>query len=66
MRVAALGGEVEVVVTDDGIGVDESARERGGLGLDNMRARAERRGGHFEIAADPAGGSTLRWTASLD
>jgi signal transduction histidine kinase len=65
VRVVATRGEVEVVVTDDGAGFDASDSRRGGRGLDNMRSRAERRGGRFEIGSVPTGGSRLSWSAPL-
>jgi signal transduction histidine kinase len=65
VRVKTADGQVEAEVTDDGVGIDESAHRRRGQGLANMRARAERRGGRFELAAPPGGGSALRWWAPL-
>jgi signal transduction histidine kinase len=65
VRIAARSHEVEVVVTDDGAGFDTADGHRGGRGLENMRTRARRRSGHFEIVALPAGGSRLTWSASL-
>ncbi|MGB0114885.1 MAG: hypothetical protein WBP59_16825, partial [Ilumatobacteraceae bacterium] len=47
------------VVADDGVGVDDSAR-RGGL--DNLRARAERRRGDFVVARGTLGGTRLTWS----
>ncbi len=65
VRIAARGHEVEVVVTDDGAGFDTAVSHRGGRGLDNMHTRARRRNGHFELAASPAGGARLTWSAPL-
>jgi signal transduction histidine kinase len=53
-------------VVDDGVGF---ARERadgaGGHGLRNMRARAERRHGRFDIFPGQDGGTVLEWQAEL-
>ena len=65
VRVVADGNEIDVVVTDDGSGYEASDRQRGGRGLENMAERARRRGGHFDIAATPSGGSCLRWTVPI-
>ena len=65
VRVVADGDEIDVVVTDDGSGYEAADRQRGGRGLENMAERARRRGGRFEIAATPSGGSCLRWTVPI-
>jgi signal transduction histidine kinase len=64
VEVAVRDGHVHVVVADDGRGLDGAAPS-GGHGLDNLRARAARRGGALEIVDGPAGGTTLRWSAPL-
>ena len=59
LEVAAQGGNVSVVVEDDGVGIDENARRSG---LDNLRDRAAFRLGLFEVVSSDAG-TTVRWTA---
>ncbi|WP_159599586.1 sensor histidine kinase [Agromyces humi] len=47
-----------VLVEDDGVGIPEQGRRSG---LDNLRARAERRGGNLRIDSGP-GATTIEWT----
>ncbi|MFI0794091.1 GAF domain-containing protein [Micromonospora rubida] len=56
------GGWVTVTVTDDGRGCDPAAA-RGGLV--NLRERAERHGGDFEVRPAIPHGTELRWTVPL-
>lgn len=60
--VAADPTQVTVRVTDDGRGISGTAAYSG---LSNLRARAERRGGTFEIRTPPAGGTELIWRAPI-
>jgi signal transduction histidine kinase len=64
VEVAVDGTSIVLRVFDDGIGF-APAEATGGHGLRNMRARAERLGGHFDIAAGPDGGTHLEWSAPL-
>jgi signal transduction histidine kinase len=57
----AAGDELRLVVADDGIGVSAAAEGSGGLGLKNMRHRAERLGGGMEIGTSREGGTRLTW-----
>jgi signal transduction histidine kinase len=61
--VAIESGSVTVRVSDDGGGL--APGEHTFSGLDNLRARAEQRGGSFEIKQPPAGGTELVWKAPL-
>jgi signal transduction histidine kinase len=56
------GARLEVVVFDDGVGIEPAGR-RSGLG--NLRRRAERRGGEFALDPADGGGTVLRWTVPL-
>lgn len=55
-------GRVTVTVTDDGVGTDPAAARSG---LVNLRERAERLGGEFEIAGVHPHGTALRWSVPL-
>ena len=55
----ANNGEVEVCIDDDGHGFDTS-RHAAGLGLSNMRARAQRIGAQLRIQSHPGKGTTVR------
>ena len=64
--VTAVDDRAELVVTDDGRGLGPSTRRSG---LANLRTRAERRGGTFEVSSadgTPEGkGTRLTWTIRL-
>jgi signal transduction histidine kinase len=60
--VAADPAQVAVRVTDDGRGIASGPAYSG---LSNLRARAEGRGGTFEIRTPAAGGTELIWKAPL-
>ncbi len=55
----AAGEELRLVVADDGQGM--SAAGAAGLGLRNMRQRAERLGGSVELGTSREGGTRLTW-----
>jgi len=59
--------DLAMTVRDDGIGVSAANPGRpGGLGLDNMRARAEELGGSMTLEPRATGGSQLEWRIPLD
>ncbi|MGW4894056.1 sensor histidine kinase [Kitasatospora sp. NPDC004240] len=58
----ALGGQVTLSVTDDGVGVPDGGRRSG---LRNLAERAEKVGGRFEVRAAEGGGTALVWEAPL-
>jgi signal transduction histidine kinase len=60
----AAGDELRVVVADDGDGIGDARTD--GLGLKNMRSRAERLGGGMEIGTSREGGTRLTWHVPLD
>ncbi len=55
--------DVSVEITDNGRGISDADTRRSGL--DNLAARAEDAGGHFETQPNPTGGTILRWSAPL-
>jgi signal transduction histidine kinase len=50
-------------VTDNGQGFDTSKIKIGGMGLDNMRSRADEIGGTLTIQSEPGGGTTVFFVA---
>lgn len=57
--VVVADNELTVTVSDNGIGPHGATRSSG---TGNLRARAERRGGSFEMAPAPGGGTVVTWT----
>ncbi len=62
------GDELRLVVADDGRGIGDGNGDAGdgGLGLKNMRQRAERLGGGMEIGTSREGGTRLTWHVPLE
>ncbi len=58
------GNEIELVVSDDGVGMDldiiMQTSTGTSLGLTSMRERAELTGGSFSIESTPGEGTTIR------
>jgi len=59
-------GLCTLTVLDDGVGIDESKMRNGGLGLTNLRRRAEKLGGTFHLENAEGGGALLTWQVPLD
>lgn len=55
--VAAVGGELQVRVDDDGSGLPTQPRD--GVGLTSMRRRAAELGGTWSVATQPGGGTRV-------
>nr|WSY51793.1 PAS domain S-box protein [Streptomyces sp. NBC_00886] len=63
-RVAVQAGdELLLEVADNGCGIDPAVIRSSGL--TNLRRRAEKLGGTFEVAGRPEGGTRLRWRIPL-
>ncbi len=60
----AAGEDLRVVVADDGAGIEDT--HAAGLGLKNLRQRAERLGGDVELGRSREGGTRLTWHVPLD
>jgi len=58
------GGEILLRITDDGIGPPSADQPRG-HGLGNMAARAEARGGSFEIGPSSPRGTEVAWRVPI-
>jgi len=56
---------VNLEVRDNGIGVELATANAGGMGLKNLRTRAEKLNGTFEVRADDAGGTRLTWRVPI-
>jgi signal transduction histidine kinase len=61
---AGNGGHLVLRVTDDGVGPPKPGAPRG-HGLDNMAARAGRRGGSFEISPATPRGTAIEWRVAI-
>ena len=64
IALSANDGQCQLHVTDNGRGMNGKARA-GGLGLTNLRNRAEKLNGQFEVAGDPTGGTVLIWRVPI-
>ncbi len=62
VSVEADPSSLVVRVCDDGVGLGEGTRLSG---LDNLRVRAVRRGGSFDLGTPAGGGTRLVWTVPL-
>ena len=62
----SVADDLVLEVIDDGVGIDPSAtRESQGLGLTNLRNRAEKLRGTLEIQAADGGGTRITWRVPL-
>jgi two-component system, NarL family, sensor histidine kinase DevS len=59
-----VGEAVVVEILDDGIGIDASVSP-GGLGLGNLRSRAEKLSGTLDVEPASGGGTRLVWSVPL-
>jgi signal transduction histidine kinase len=59
VRLSAHAGSVRLTIEDDGRGVPEYARQRGGFGIDTMRFRAAAIHARFSIEPRPGGGTVV-------
>ena len=62
VRLNRRDGNVQLFVSDDGIGFEPSDKTRTGLGLINMRERVHQLNGIFEFDSKPGLGTTVRAT----
>ena len=60
----SVGDEAVLEVIDDGVGIDLSTQGKG-LGLTNLRNRAEKLGGTFEVQSGAGGGTRVTWSVPL-
>ena len=64
VSIGATGGRLEIAVSDDGRGFDGAA-QGGGMGVQNMRARAAELGGSVDLRATSGAGTVMRLTVPL-
>ncbi|MFC5929294.1 GAF domain-containing protein [Cryobacterium melibiosiphilum] len=62
ISVKAEGGQVKIVISDNGRGFSELVRRSG---LDNLRRRADLCGGKFAVKSAPGEGTRLRWSVPV-
>jgi signal transduction histidine kinase len=60
IRLGVSQGEIELELTDDGVGFDPRAEYSGHMGLNSMRERAAQIGGILEIASEVGHGAVIR------
>ncbi len=65
IEIAVDNDAVTVDVVDDGIGIEIGPEESMGHGLMNLRNRAEKLSGAFEIVSVETGGTRLSWSAPV-
>jgi signal transduction histidine kinase len=58
---SSASGDVELRIEDDGSGFDPNQDPRG-MGLGNMRERAEELGGRLELSSRPGGGTRVSFS----
>ena len=64
--VSVNDGQCRLRVVDDGCGIGDSESRGGGLGLGNLRRRAEKLHGQFQTESPSAGGTMLTWQVPLN
>jgi signal transduction histidine kinase len=57
--------DLTLEIVDDGVGIEPPLGERAGLGLGNLRNRAEKLGGTFDIRPAPEAGTRVVWQVPL-
>ncbi len=65
LSVRRLGADLEIAITDDGIGIYPTSAIQPGIGLRAMDYRARLIGAELEILESPQGGTTVRCTLPL-
>jgi two-component system, NarL family, sensor histidine kinase DevS len=62
----SVSDHVTLEVIDDGVGVALPRATSEGLGLANLRKRAERLQGTFDVSSDESGGTRVTWSVPVD
>jgi signal transduction histidine kinase len=67
VKLSASDGRCTLRIVDNGIGLHNSEETRaGGMGLINLRRRAEKLCGEFHVESPVAGGTVLTWKVPID
>jgi signal transduction histidine kinase len=66
VTVSVEAGRCRLTVVDDGCGMAASEPGSGGLGLGNMRRRAEKLHGECTVESPPTGGTVLTWDVPVE
>lgn len=66
LRVRDDGGELHLIVADDGVGMQATGSSLGHQGVRNMTRRAERIGGSLTFSPRPGGGTQVEVTVPRD
>lgn len=61
IRLSVIGHQCRLEIIDNGRGFADRTSDIGGLGLHNMRKRAEGLGGSFQVTHPDSGGTTIAW-----
>ena len=59
LQLARFENQVILTIADDGKGMDDNRKDNGGIGLGNMRSRAEFLDGSMVIDSTPGQGTTI-------
>jgi two-component system, NarL family, sensor histidine kinase DevS len=65
IHLAVTDDRCRLVIIDDGRGMDENTPSEGKLGLVNLRRRAEKLHGSFDVESPSSGGTVLTWQVPL-
>jgi signal transduction histidine kinase len=65
VRVSVDADHCQLTVTDNGLGMRSGKTREGGLGLANMRRRAEKLRGSFDVESSATGGTILTWRVPI-
>jgi signal transduction histidine kinase len=65
VRVSVDTDHCQLTVTDNGLGMRSGKTREGGLGLANMRRRAEKLRGSFDVESPASGGTILTWRVPI-
>jgi signal transduction histidine kinase len=65
VTITVAEGFCTLTVRDDGVGIDTSKHRQGGLGLANLRRRAQKLDGTFQLENAEGGGALATWQVPL-